>query len=159
ANQEQDWLKSNLARITGLIQGHRDLTVVAELIVDELTPLVSAQYGAFYLAEDTADGTELRLIGSYGRPAGMEETRFRLGESLVGQAARSRRTITVDDVPADYLRISSGLGTTAPGSLVVLPIVVEDQVLAVVELGSFTSFTPVHQDFLQQLMEAIGVNV
>jgi signal transduction histidine kinase/HAMP domain-containing protein/DNA-binding response OmpR family regulator len=159
ANQEQDWLKSNLARITGLIQGHRDLTVVAELIVDELTPLVSAQYGAFYLAEDTVDGTELRMIGSYGRPAGMERTRFRLGESLVGQAARSRRTITVDDVPADYLRISSGLGATAPGSLVVLPIVVEDQVLAVIELGSFTSFTPVHQDFLQQLMEAIGVNV
>ncbi|MET9804914.1 HAMP domain-containing protein, partial [Streptomyces sp. NPDC006368] len=159
ANQEQDWLKSHLARISGLIQGHRDLTVVAELIVDELTPLVSAQYGGFYLAEETPQGTELRLIGSYGRPAGMGETRFRLGESLVGQAARSRRTITVDGVPGDYIRIGSGLGETAPGSLVILPIVVEDQVLGVIELGSFTPFTPVHQDFLQQLMETIGVNV
>ena len=69
ANQEQDWLKTNLARISGLMQGHRDLPVVAELIMDELAPLVSAQYGAFYLAEDTERGPELRLVGSYGYPA------------------------------------------------------------------------------------------
>ncbi len=80
ANQEQDWLKSSLALISGLMQGHRDLAVVAELVMDELTPLVSAQYGAFYLAEETPDGTELRLVGSYGRPAGDGATRrFKLG--------------------------------------------------------------------------------
>ncbi|MFI1469300.1 HAMP domain-containing protein [Streptomyces wuyuanensis] len=159
ANHEQDWLKSNLARISGLMQGHRDLAVVAELVMDELTPLVSAQYGAFYLAEETQDGTELRLVGSYGRPAGTPgEDRFRLGESLVGQAARSRRTIAADNVPGDYV-ISSGLGRTTPGSLIVLPVVVDEQVLGVIELASFTPFTPVHRDFLGQLMEMIGVNV
>ncbi|MEU2494924.1 HAMP domain-containing protein [Streptomyces sp. NPDC007883] len=159
ANQEQDWLKTNLARISGLMQGHRDLAVVAELVMDELTPLVSAQYGAFYLAEETRDGTELRLVGSYGRPAGTPaEDRFGLGESLVGQAARSRRTIAADNVPGDYV-ISSGLGRTTPGSLIVLPVVVDEQVLGVIELASFTPFTPVHRDFLEQLMEMIGVNV
>ncbi|MFD9976905.1 response regulator, partial [Streptomyces sp. NPDC059017] len=159
ANQEQDWLKTNLARISGLMQGHRDLAVVAELVMDELTPLVSAQYGAFYLAEETRDDTELRLVGSYGRPAGTPgQDRFRLGESLVGQAALSRRTIAADNVPGDYV-ISSGLGRTTPGSLIVLPVVVEEQVLGVIELASFTSFTPVHRDFLGQLMEMIGVNV
>ncbi|MFJ7065996.1 HAMP domain-containing protein [Streptomyces sp. NPDC101115] len=160
ANQEQDWLKSSLARISALMQGHRDLAVVAELVMDELTPLVGAQYGAFYLAEEGAEGVELGLVGSYGRPAGdRSRDRLRLGESLVGQAARSRRTIAADNVPADYVTISSGLGSTARGSLVVLPIVAEDQVLGVIELMSFSPFTSVHRDFLEQLMETVGVNL
>ncbi|MGW4705491.1 HAMP domain-containing protein [Streptomyces sp. NPDC004285] len=159
ANQEQDWLKSSLARISALMQGHRGMDVVAELVMDELTPLVAAQYGAFYLAEDGADGVELGLVGSYGRPAGEGRDRFRLGESLVGQAARSRRTIAAENVPADYVTISSGLGSTARGSIVVLPIVVEDQVLGVIELMSFSPFTSVHRDFLAQLMETVGVNL
>ncbi|MEU2117734.1 HAMP domain-containing protein [Streptomyces sp. NPDC016459] len=160
ANQEQDWLKSSLARISALMQGHRDLAVVAELVMDELTPLVSAQYGAFYLAEEGETGVELGLVGSYGRPVDSSgHDRFKLGESLVGQAARSRRTIAAEDVPDDYVSISSGLGRTARGSLIVLPIVVEDQVLGVIELMSFTPFTSVHRDFLEQLMETVGVNV
>ncbi|WP_030768448.1 response regulator, partial [Streptomyces sp. NRRL F-2664] len=154
-----DWLKSNLAQISGLMQGHRDLAVVAELVMDELTPLVAAQYGAFYLAEEASGGTVLTLVGSYGRPAHCEEgTRFALGESLVGQAARSRRIIATDRVPGGYI-ISSGLGHTTPGSLIILPIVVDDQVLGVIELASFGAFTPVHRDFLTQLMETIGTNV
>ncbi|MFF4650849.1 HAMP domain-containing protein [Streptomyces sp. NPDC001380] len=160
ANRDQDWLKSNLARISGLMQGRRDLAVVAELVMDELTPLVSAQYGAFFLAEDTAEGVELRLVGSYGHSGGDgPQARFRLGQSLVGQAARSRRTIAVDDVPPGYVAVSSGLGSTAPACLLVLPIVVEDQVLGVIELASVHRFTQVHRDFLDQLMETVGVNV
>ncbi|MEV6653655.1 HAMP domain-containing protein [Streptomyces sp. NPDC051219] len=163
ANQEQDWLKTNLARISGLMQGRRDLKVVAELIMDELTPLVGAQYGGFYLAQDSDGVSELELIGSYGHPDrpddSSEPVRFRLGQSLVGQAARSRRTIAIDALPADYITISSGLGSTSPSSLIVLPIVVEDQVLGVIELASVTAFTEVHRDFLDQLMETVGVNV
>ncbi|MDT0396155.1 HAMP domain-containing protein [Streptomyces edwardsiae] len=160
ANQEQDWLKTNLARVSGLMQGHRELPVVAELIMDELVPLVSAQYGAFYLAEDGDDGPELRLVGSYGYPDDdARRTRIPFGRTLVGQAARSRRGITVDELPPDYVTISSGLGQVVPSALVLLPIVVEGQVLGVMELASVTPFTQIHQDFLAQLMETIGVNV
>ncbi|MEU1112252.1 HAMP domain-containing protein [Streptomyces sp. NPDC005866] len=160
ANQEQDWLKTNLARISGLMQGHRDLPVVAELIMDELTPLVSAQYSAFYLAEDTERGQELRLVGSYGYPDDAERpTRIPVGRSLVGQAARNRRAITVEELPEGYVTISSGLGQAVPSALVVLPIVVEEQVLGVIELASLTRFTQIHQDFLAQLMPTIGVNL
>ncbi|MEV7323310.1 response regulator, partial [Streptomyces sp. NPDC093970] len=160
ANQEQDWLKTNLARISGLMQGHRDLPVVAELIMDELTPLVSAQFGAFYLAEDTERGHELRLVGSYGYPDDTERpTRIPVGRSLVGQAARNRRVITVEELPAGYVTISSGLGQAAPSALVVLPIVVEEQVLGVIELASLTRFTQIHQDLLTQLVPTIGVNL
>ncbi|CAL9456039.1 Sensor histidine kinase RcsC [Actinosynnema sp. ALI-1.44] len=160
ANRDQDWLKTNLARISSLMQGRRDLEVVAELVMDELTPLVSAQYGAFYLADDTTDTAELRLIGSYGGPDEPgRPSRFTFGQSLVGQAARSRRPITVDDVPGDYLTITSGLGQTSPVNILVLPIVVEDQVLGVIELASVHRFTRIHRDFLDQLMETVGVNV
>ncbi|MEU1710177.1 HAMP domain-containing protein [Streptomyces sp. NPDC005706] len=160
ANQEQDWLKTNLARISALMQGHRDLPVVAELIMDELVPQVSAQYGAFYLAEDGETGPELRLVGSYGRPEDdTRPVRIPFGRSLVGQAARSRRTIAVDELPAGYVTISSGLGEIEPTALLLLPILFEEQVLGVIELASVTAFTPVQRDFLQQLVDTIGVNV
>jgi signal transduction histidine kinase/HAMP domain-containing protein/CheY-like chemotaxis protein len=160
ANQEQDWLKTNLARIAGLMQGHRDLPVVAELIMDELVPLVAAQYGAFYLAEDSESRPELRLVGAYGYPDDdRRPTRIPFGRSLVGQAARSRRTIVVDELPAGYVTISSGLGEVEPSALVLLPIVFEGQVLGVIELASVTAFTQIHMDFLEQLRETIGVNV
>jgi signal transduction histidine kinase/HAMP domain-containing protein/ActR/RegA family two-component response regulator len=160
ANQEQDWLQTNLARIAGLIQGHRDLTTVAELIMTELIPTVGAQHGTFFLAE-TADGqTSLRLIAGYGLQADIAApSQFQLGQSLIGQVAKTKRPIVVTDVPAGYVRISSGLGEAPPVNLIVLPIVFEDQVLGVIEAGSFSPFTGVHQDFLAQLMETIGVSV
>ncbi|OPG02070.1 HAMP domain-containing protein, partial [Microbispora sp. GKU 823] len=157
ANREQDWLKTNLARISGLMQGHRDLSAVAELVMNELAPLVSAQHGTFLLAEETTGGAELRVVGCYGH----RETsrRYAFGESLVGQAAQDRRTILVEDIPPGYLTVSSSLGAADPVNLVVLPIVVEDQVLGVIELASLGRFSGVHLDFLEQLVEIIGVNV
>ncbi|WP_042366140.1 HAMP domain-containing protein [Streptacidiphilus neutrinimicus] len=158
ANRDQDWLKTNLARLSALMQGRRDLPLVAELVMDELTPLVDAQYGAFYVAAEAPEGPRLYAIGSYGRAPG-EPTSYAFGETLVGQAARSRRPIDVEGLPAGYATISSGMGKMAPAALVVLPIVVEDQVLGVIELGSVTPFSAVHRDFLDRLMETIGVNV
>ncbi len=159
ANQEQYWLKTNLARIAGLLQGHRDLATVGELIMNELIPLVGGQHGAFFIADDSRDGITLRLIAGYGVRADLAApSRFRLGESLVGQVAKTRKPIAVTDAPPGYVKIASGLGEAAPLNLMVLPIVFEGQVLGVIEAGSFSPFTQVHQDFLEQLMETIGVN-
>jgi signal transduction histidine kinase/HAMP domain-containing protein/ActR/RegA family two-component response regulator len=160
AYQEQGWLQSNLARIAGLMQGHRDLTRVAELVMDELIPLVGAQHGTFFLADTDGTDTRLRLIAGYGLRADIEApSQFRLGQSLIGQVARTKKPIVVDDLPTDYVKISSGLGEAAPVNLMVLPIVFEDRVLGVIEAGSFSRFTKLHRDFLEQLMETIGVNV
>jgi signal transduction histidine kinase/CheY-like chemotaxis protein len=167
ANQQQDWLKTNLARISGMMQGHRDLAVVAEMIMDELAPLVGAQHGTFFLAEtdqDPEQGTEqgmrLRLIAGYGLRADKDAPiQYRIGQSLVGQVARSKRSIVVHEIPEDYIRISSGLGDARPASLIVLPLLFEDHVLGVIELASFTPFTQVAIDFLEQLTETLGVNV
>ncbi|MDF2143901.1 HAMP domain-containing protein [Knoellia sp. p5-6-4] len=161
ANQEQDWLKTNLARFTGHMQGGRDLLDVTQLIVTELTPLVGATEGSFFLTEQGADGAEsLRRIASYGyRPrAGVPDT-FGFGEGLVGQSALGREPILVTDVPSDYIRISSGLGEASPLTIIILPVVFEEQVLGVVELASFVPFSVVHIQFLEQLMEIIGVSL
>jgi signal transduction histidine kinase/HAMP domain-containing protein/CheY-like chemotaxis protein len=160
AYQDQDWLQSNLARIASRLQGHRDLRVVAELIMDDLVPLVGAQHGTFFLAEANGGETRLRLIAGYGLRADIEApSQFRLGQSLIGQVARTKKPIVVTDLPADYVKISSGLGEAAPVNLMILPIVSEDQVLGVIEAGSFSRFTQLHQDFMEQLMETVGVNV
>ena len=160
ANTEQDWLQTNLARIGSLLQGHRDLSAVAELIMDELIPLVNAQHGTFFLAEGTGADRKLNLIAGYGLLADIAApSQVRLGQSLIGQVAKTRKPIVLTDVPADYIRISSGIGDATPLNLIVLPIVFEDQVLGVIEAGSFFPFNQVHKDFLEQLMETIGVNV
>ena len=159
ANQQQDWLKTNLARIAGMMQGHRDLAVVAELIMDELAPLVGAQHGTFFLSEGLNGDTQLRLIAGYGlRADKAAPIQYGLGQSLIGQVARSKRSIVVADLPEGYVKISSGLGEAPPANLAVLPILFEDQVLGVIELASFTSFSPVQTDFLEQLTETLGVN-
>jgi signal transduction histidine kinase/HAMP domain-containing protein/ActR/RegA family two-component response regulator len=159
-NQEQDWLKTNLARLSGLMQGHRDLATVASLVLSELAPLVSAQQGAFFLLRAENDGpTFLEFTAGYGIHDLTAIRRFALGESLVGQAALDKRTILVTEGPPDYAAISSGLGSAAPTNLLVLPLLFEDQALGVIELASITEFTTVHRDLLEQLRETIGVNV
>jgi signal transduction histidine kinase/HAMP domain-containing protein/CheY-like chemotaxis protein len=162
ANQEQDWLKTNLATITGMMQGHRDLEIVASLIIEELAPLVGAQHGTFFLAESSADapgGIRLRLIAGYALTAPRSApVEYELGQSLIGQVARGRRPVVVADVPEGYVTISSGLGSAPPANLAVLPILFEDKVLGVIELASFTVFTQVQRDFLTLLSETLGLN-
>ena len=160
ANEEQVWLQTSLARIAGLMQGHRDLATVADLIMDELVPLIGAQHGTFFLADSSEGDLRLRLIAGFGLGADKDSpTQFRLGQSLIGQVAKSRKPILMTGTPADYLKISSGLGEARPVNLIVMPIMFEGQVLGVIEAASFNHFTQVHQDFLEQLMETIGVNV
>jgi signal transduction histidine kinase/HAMP domain-containing protein/ActR/RegA family two-component response regulator len=160
-NQEQDWLKTNLAQLSGLMQGHRDLATVASLVMSELAPLVSAQQGAFFLVRREDDEPPMvEFTAGYGIPE--RDTplrRFALGESLVGQAALDKRTILVTEAPPDYTAISSGLGSAAPTNLLVVPLLFEDQALGVIELASFNEFTAVHRDLVEQLREMIGVNV
>ncbi|MFI1172311.1 HAMP domain-containing protein [Streptomyces melanogenes] len=161
ANEAQDWLKTNLARVSGLMQGTANLPDLAELIMSEVPPLVSAQYGAFFLTHEDEHGTELVMTAAYGSPddPAAGPRRFRLGQSLVGEAARSRRTIVVDRVPHGYATIASGAGSGDPGQLIILPVVVEEQVLGAVELAALRPFSELHRDFLDQFIETVGVNV
>jgi signal transduction histidine kinase/CheY-like chemotaxis protein/HAMP domain-containing protein len=159
-NVEQDWLKTNRERFTRMLQGQRDLEAVSDTILTELAPLVRAQHGVFYSMSAPSDGAEqvLELRAGYG----FEErkrlaTTFRVGEGLVGQCAKERKRILVTEVPADYVRISSGLGVSPPLNVIVLPVLFEGSLRAVVELASFSPFTPTYVAFLDQITENIGL--
>ena len=157
-NNEQDWLKTNLAKFTRMLQGQRDLLTVGRLILSELAPVVNAQQGVFYLMDSSRSEPELKLLASYAfRERKGVNNRFKMGEGLIGQAALEKERILLNHVPKDYVRISSGLGETRPVNIVVLPVLFEGQVKAVMELSSLEEFNPTHQTFLDQLTESIGI--
>jgi signal transduction histidine kinase/HAMP domain-containing protein/DNA-binding response OmpR family regulator len=159
-NAQQDWLKTNLAAISGMLQGHRDLATVTQLIMSEVTPTVNAQHGAFFLAEPGQSGeTELVLASAYGFTPRRSElrSRFEIGESLVGQAALERKPIALTELPPGYIKVGSGLGDASAAALLVMPIVFEDQLLGVIELAWVKPFSEINRDFLDRLTETIGV--
>ena len=157
-NAEQDWLKTNLARFSRMLQGERDLATVSNLIMSELAPLVNAQYGVFYVTKREEEETHLELVASYGAEGPDElKQEFRLREGLIGQAAADRRPILLKDVPPDFIRVGSGLGHANPANVNILPALFEDEVKAVIELASFSEFNETHQNFLDQLMESVGI--
>ncbi|MBW4647490.1 MAG: response regulator [Kastovskya adunca ATA6-11-RM4] len=155
---EQDWLKTNLAKFSRMLQGQRDLETVSRLILSELAPLVGAQHGVFYLMETLEPQPLLKLFSAYAyRERKSLANRFRLGEGLVGQCALEKERILLVDVPDDYIKISSGLGEAAPLNVVVLPVLFEEQVTAVIELASFQRFREIDLTFFDQLTESIGI--
>ncbi|HVF63822.1 MAG TPA: response regulator, partial [Casimicrobiaceae bacterium] len=157
-NTEQDWLKGNLAKFSRMLQGQKDLKTVARLILSELAPVVAAQHGVFYVLDSREAPPTLTLLASYGgKGQSTLGSRLELGEGLVGQCAVEREKILLSDVPVNYLSIFSGLGAAPPQSILVMPIVFEDQVRGVLELASFNRFSPTHEAFLDQLAESIGI--
>ncbi|HKA19412.1 MAG TPA: HAMP domain-containing protein [Blastocatellia bacterium] len=158
-NTEQDWLKTNLARFTGMLQGQRDMTTVANMILSDLAPLVDAQQGAFYVNQPQEDGQPLmKLLGGYAYTNRKNlSNEFRPGEGLVGQCVLEKKRILLVNVPNDYIYISSGLGESLPLNIIVLPVLFEEEVKAVIELASFNRFSEIHMTFLNTLTESIGI--
>jgi HAMP domain-containing protein/signal transduction histidine kinase/CheY-like chemotaxis protein len=158
-NTSQDWLKTNLAKFTRLLQGQRDLLAVSKLILSELAPLVSMQHGVFYLNEGQEQGdADMKLLASYAyRERKNIGNRFKTGEGLVGQCAFEKERILLTDVPSNYIHINSGLGEAPPLNIVVLPVLFEGQIKAVIELASFHRFSDIHLTFFDQLTESIGI--
>ena len=159
-NQEQDWLKSNLAKFTQMLQGQKDLTTVTRRILSELAQVVNAQQGMFYILEqdENDDNKKLQLFSAYAYGEEQAITKeFALGQGLVGQCAVEKERILLTNVPKDYLKINSGLGEAAPVSVIVLPVLFETEIKAVIELATFGHFSETHLDFLNQLTESIGI--
>src|ERR1022692_593238 len=157
SNQEQDWLKTNLAKFTRMLQGQRDLFTVGKILLSELAPLVEAQQGTIYQMEmDENQKATLRLLAGYAQRTGQPD-RIPLGEGLVGQCALEKQRILLNEIPSGYTRVQSSLGEAPPVSIVVLPMLFEGQTKAVIELASLRPFNVTHVTFLEQLTQSIGV--
>jgi CheY-like chemotaxis protein/signal transduction histidine kinase len=157
-NEEQKWLKSNLAEFTQMLQGQRNLESVSRLILSNLAPLLRAPQGVFYIMDSVDNQPVLKLLSSYAYKERKHlANEFRLGEGLVGQCALEKQRILLTQVPSDYIRITSGLGEALPLNIIVLPILFETQVKAVIELASFQPFSELYLTFLEQFIEILGV--
>ena len=154
-NTEQDWLKTNLARFTGMLQGQRELTTVGRMLLSELAPLVNAQQGVLYQMESDAPG--MVLLSSFADSSEGHPEKVKLGEGLVGQCALEKRRMLISDLPRHTMPIRSGLFEAVPQNVIVLPVLFEDRVKAVIELASLNSFTTSHLAFLEQLTSSIGI--
>ena len=156
-NEQQDWLKTNLAAFTRMLQGEKDLATVAQKVISELASVIDAQHGAFYLSETIDEKVSLKLVASYAyRKRKTVANKFKLGEGLVGQCALEKHWIDVQSVPEDYIQINSGLGEKTPNNILVHPIIYENEVKGVVELASFHEFSDVERSFLEQFFETLG---
>ena len=156
-NTEQDWLKTNLARFTNMLQGQRDLRTVGRLLLSELTPLVNAQLGVIYQVE-AEDRPFLSLLSTFADdgPYG-HVPRIEFGQGLIGQCAADRRRLLIDTMPAHAVPIGSALFKVVPQNIVILPVLFENEVKAVIELASVTPFTTLQMAFLEQLTDSIGI--
>jgi HAMP domain-containing protein/CheY-like chemotaxis protein len=155
-NNEQDWLKTNLARFTGMLQGQRDLGTVGRMLLSELAPLVNAQQGLIYQTDSEETGTMVLLSAYANKPDGHLE-RVSLGEGLIGQCAREKRRMLIRDLPSGTVPVRSGLFEAVPRNVIVLPVLFEDRVKAVIELATLNTFTASHLAFLEQLTASIGI--
>ncbi len=156
-NTEQDWLKTNLAKFTSMLQGQRDLTTVGRLLLSELTQLVNAQLGVIYQVENEESGS-LRLLSAYADDGSSGHPQvLRVGERLIGQCAAEKRRMLITEVPTHAVPIGSALFKVVPQNIIVLPVLFEDQVKAVIELASISSFTTLQISFLEQLTTSIGI--
>ncbi len=158
-NTEQDWLKTNLARFTGMLQGQRDLGTVGRMLLSELAPLVNAQQGVIYQMESEASQPEgaLVLLSTYADTPEGHFREVRIGEGLVGQCAAEKRRMLITDLPKKTTPIKSGLFKAVPKNVIVLPVLFEDRVKAVIELATLNNFTASHLAFLEQLTASIGI--
>ncbi len=156
-NTEQDWLKTNLARVTGMLQGQRDLGTVGRMLLSELAPLVNAQQGVIYQME-TEESANMVLLSAFADDGESGHLRrLRIGDGLVGQCALEKQRMLIADLPERTVPIRSGLFQSVPRNVIVLPVLFEDRVKAVIELASLSAFTASHLAFLEQLTASIGI--
>jgi CheY-like chemotaxis protein/signal transduction histidine kinase/HAMP domain-containing protein len=156
-NTEQDWLKTNLARFTNMLQGQRDLVTVGRLLLSELTPLVNGQIGVIYQAE-SEEASDLKLLSAFADDGAAGHPQIvRIGEGFVGQCAADKRRMLITEMPHDMVPIGSASFKVAPRNVIVLPVLFENQVKAVIELGSISAFTALQIAFLEQLTASIGI--
>lgn len=159
AQEDQNWLNSNMARITDLLRGIGSAEQVSQLFISEFAPIIGVNYGAVYLHDENKHPDELRCYGTYAFDGGESECRtsFKVGEGLIGQSALDKKVIELSEAPDNYLKIGSGLGSSTPASILIRPILFEDEMIGVVEVASFEPLSFLQKQLFEQLINNIGV--
>jgi len=153
--EEQSWLNTQHTELHEAMRGEPDADVLAISVLNHLARTLNIQVGALYVPDEKS---ELRIIGSYAfRENDAASIRFRVGEGLVGQAALEKRIISVENVPQEYLRVSSSLGTLSPRNIIVAPLFHEGFLVGILEMGAFTPLDPLKIRFLEEARDDIAI--
>jgi CheY-like chemotaxis protein/HAMP domain-containing protein len=154
-NDIQNWLKTGQAELGEKMSGDQSVVKLAQNVIGYVAPYLDAKVGAIFLKDD--DDT-LKLSGSYAYKTRKNLSNvFKIGEGLVGQTALEKQSIIITDVPEDYVKINSGVGEASPLNILVIPLINDEQVTGVIELGSFQKFSEIHLQFLEQASENIAI--
>lgn len=158
--EELSWMNRQIAKIATLYPEVENVQMLASMLITKLVPMVGASYGVFYLKEVNKSEQYFTRMSSFAS-MGSEEDRkqFRIGEGLIGQCALLKRPIHLNQVPDDYLKIGSGLGEASPKTIMILPVLFEDQVLAVIEIASFETLTPIQIKLLEKVNNNLGIKI
>jgi two-component system, chemotaxis family, sensor kinase CheA len=160
--ENQNWLKTRIAELSVLTQGVNDLHITGDRLIQKLAQAVDASFGILYIINKD-DKEYLQRIASYAFseniPTGFGKDQFFIGEGLVGQSAKTKETIFLKNVTNDYIQISSGLGHTRPKNIMILPILLEDEVLGVVELATLKDLSDLQQAFLEESASFLGTTL
>jgi signal transduction histidine kinase/DNA-binding response OmpR family regulator/CHASE3 domain sensor protein len=157
-NQEQNWVKTNIADITTALNGLHGVESIASHYLSRTVPLIEGSNAVFYLKSEEEEEQGFRLLAAYAyKERALLPEKFMPGEGLVGQAAVEKMPILLTDVPPDYIRIRSGLGEASPSMLYVVPVLLNGEVLAVVEYASFKLLTPNQQALLDELVRNLSI--
>ncbi|PWV92073.1 two-component system chemotaxis sensor kinase CheA [Paenibacillus cellulosilyticus] len=162
AAQERDktWLETNIAKLVTMYQGIHDLEMLAQRFITAITPMTGASYGVFYIRQNNGGSQAVHKLAAYAyNERSIGEASFQFGIGLVGQAAADNQTILLTDIPASYMTITSGTGMTSPGSIIIIPVEFDGQVVAVIELASLTSFSPIQQALLHEVLDRLGITI
>ncbi|MDF2790838.1 MAG: sensor hybrid histidine kinase [Neobacillus sp.] len=158
--EELSWLNRQIAKIATLYPEVENVQMLADMLITKLVPMVGASYGVFYLKEVNKSDQYLTRMSSYASLSTEQERKqFRLGEGLIGQCALLKRPIHLNQVPDDYLKIGSGLGEASPKTIMILPVLFEEQVLAVIEIASFDTLTPIQIKLLEKVNNNLGIKI
>lgn len=160
ALKEKNWIETQISEVSTSLQGIQNINNLATLFLEKITPLLNANYGVLYIPKGSGADMVLEVEGSYAAESvPFQMKRFHLGEGLVGQCALDRREILLQEIPEDYIKIRSGLGETSPKSLLILPIIFEEKIMAVLEFASLQTFDSLHQILLNRLSTIVGIMI
>ncbi len=158
--EEQSWLNTQVAEIATIYPKVENVQMLADLLITKLVPMVGAASGVFYMKEEEHGKHYLQRVSAYASHSNEKDfARFRFGEGLVGQCASEKRPILLEDVPEDYIKIGSGTGNGSPKNIIILPVLFEEEVLAVMELASFRLYTPLQVKLLETVNHHIGIKI
>ncbi|EGG34106.1 response regulator [Paenibacillus sp. HGF5] len=158
AQRDQSWLNSNMARVTELLEGINSLEEVGQRFISEFTPILGAHYGAIYIRQEDKHPNKLEMKGSYAHEGGEEpKVAFMIGEGLVGQAALDKKPVVLKGAPEGYMNVESAWGSSKPVSIMIYPLLFENEVLGVVELASFEETTTLQEQLMSQLSQSLGI--